>query len=392
MIFHNQFAAAARSQRETLALLSSNILATSTPSTASTFAESARKFWTIFMSPPNLAGGISASCATCWSAPRSCGEKELDSRALACRGIRKTFGEGPERFTTIKFSRFGTTVDAMERELILHTLNAYGNNKTRAPNLLGIRPEYAPQQIGKNTAETRRDGQVRTLDCSCGCRTKLHAGDDAGWWCSSTRAQFPVQRHRSARVRLLKPPAATIFVRSLVRRLLRGHLLEKLPGTNKRRTAPRRRAPPARHHQREFCPQPQLHRTFLLRLGAVFRRISFQFVVERLQALIPRRSACPLLLFPSGCQRLQDQPRSIASTVVPTGNLMSSNRSALRRSLAEFPRQASARDQLFFTHDRGAPSTLRQPRGYFPGQVWLNENGPTNFRRRFPARCLPCWR
>jgi len=32
----------------------------------------------------------------------------------------------------------GTTVDAMERELILQTLNATGNNKTRAADLLGI--------------------------------------------------------------------------------------------------------------------------------------------------------------------------------------------------------------------------------------------------------------
>jgi DNA-binding NtrC family response regulator len=32
----------------------------------------------------------------------------------------------------------GTTVDAMERELILQTLGATGNNKTRAAELLGI--------------------------------------------------------------------------------------------------------------------------------------------------------------------------------------------------------------------------------------------------------------
>ena len=32
----------------------------------------------------------------------------------------------------------GTTVDAMERELILQTLQATGNNKTRAAELLGV--------------------------------------------------------------------------------------------------------------------------------------------------------------------------------------------------------------------------------------------------------------
>jgi DNA-binding NtrC family response regulator len=37
----------------------------------------------------------------------------------------------------IKFP-VGTTVDAMERELILQTLAATGNNKTRAAELLGI--------------------------------------------------------------------------------------------------------------------------------------------------------------------------------------------------------------------------------------------------------------
>ena len=39
--------------------------------------------------------------------------------------------------SNIKFP-VGTTVDAMERELILQTLNATGNNKTRAADLLGI--------------------------------------------------------------------------------------------------------------------------------------------------------------------------------------------------------------------------------------------------------------
>jgi DNA-binding NtrC family response regulator len=45
--------------------------------------------------------------------------------------------KGPNDLTSIKFP-IGTTVDAMERELILQTLSATGNNKTRAAELLGV--------------------------------------------------------------------------------------------------------------------------------------------------------------------------------------------------------------------------------------------------------------
>ncbi len=64
-------------------------------------------------------------------------EKELITRASLPGEFGKTSAKGPSDLTTIKFP-VGTTVDAMERELILQTLNATGNNKTRAADLLGI--------------------------------------------------------------------------------------------------------------------------------------------------------------------------------------------------------------------------------------------------------------
>jgi DNA-binding NtrC family response regulator len=64
-------------------------------------------------------------------------EKELITRACLPGEFGKTSAKGPSDLTAIKFP-IGTTVDAMERELILQTLNATGNNKTRAAELLGI--------------------------------------------------------------------------------------------------------------------------------------------------------------------------------------------------------------------------------------------------------------
>ena len=64
-------------------------------------------------------------------------EKDLISRACLPGEFGKTAAKAPSDLTTIKFP-IGTTVDAMERELILQTLNATGNNKTRAAELLGI--------------------------------------------------------------------------------------------------------------------------------------------------------------------------------------------------------------------------------------------------------------
>jgi DNA-binding NtrC family response regulator len=64
-------------------------------------------------------------------------EKELITRASLPGEFGKTQQKGPTDLSAIKFP-IGTTVDAMERELILQTLSATGNNKTRAAELLAI--------------------------------------------------------------------------------------------------------------------------------------------------------------------------------------------------------------------------------------------------------------
>ena len=64
-------------------------------------------------------------------------EKDLISRSALPEEFGKNAAKGPTDLAGIKFP-VGTTVDAMERELILQTLAATGNNKTRAAELLGI--------------------------------------------------------------------------------------------------------------------------------------------------------------------------------------------------------------------------------------------------------------
>jgi DNA-binding NtrC family response regulator len=64
-------------------------------------------------------------------------DKELITRASLPGEFGKTSAKSPSDLSSIKFP-VGTTVDAMERELILQTLNATGNNKTRAAELLAI--------------------------------------------------------------------------------------------------------------------------------------------------------------------------------------------------------------------------------------------------------------
>jgi DNA-binding NtrC family response regulator len=64
-------------------------------------------------------------------------EKDLITRACLPGEFGKTAAKSPSDLGAIKFP-IGTTVDAMERELILQTLTATGNNKTRAAELLGI--------------------------------------------------------------------------------------------------------------------------------------------------------------------------------------------------------------------------------------------------------------
>jgi DNA-binding NtrC family response regulator len=64
-------------------------------------------------------------------------EKDLITRASLPGEFGKSTSKPPGDLSTVKFP-IGTTVDAMERELILQTLSATGNNKTRAAELLGI--------------------------------------------------------------------------------------------------------------------------------------------------------------------------------------------------------------------------------------------------------------
>jgi DNA-binding NtrC family response regulator len=64
-------------------------------------------------------------------------EKDLISRSSLPGEFGRVGSKSPSDLSAIKFP-VGTTVDAMERELILQTLHATGNNKTRAAELLGV--------------------------------------------------------------------------------------------------------------------------------------------------------------------------------------------------------------------------------------------------------------
>jgi DNA-binding NtrC family response regulator len=64
-------------------------------------------------------------------------EKDLISRSSLPGEFGKLASKSPSDLSGIKFP-IGTTVDAMERELIVQTLQATGNNKTRASELLGV--------------------------------------------------------------------------------------------------------------------------------------------------------------------------------------------------------------------------------------------------------------
>src|SRR5215471_15171422 len=64
-------------------------------------------------------------------------EKDLITRACLPGEFGKTAAKSPSDLGAIKFP-IGTTVDAMERELIFNDMAATGNNKTRAAELLGI--------------------------------------------------------------------------------------------------------------------------------------------------------------------------------------------------------------------------------------------------------------
>jgi DNA-binding NtrC family response regulator len=64
-------------------------------------------------------------------------DRDLIGRAHLPGEFGKGAGKGPSDLSSMRFP-VGTTVDAVERELILQTLQATGNNKTRAAELLEI--------------------------------------------------------------------------------------------------------------------------------------------------------------------------------------------------------------------------------------------------------------
>lgn len=83
-------------------------------------------------------------------------EKDLISRSNLPGEFGKVAAKSPNDLSAIKFP-IGTTVDAMERELILQTLQATGNNKTRAAELLGVSLKTLHNKLkeyGNEKAET----------------------------------------------------------------------------------------------------------------------------------------------------------------------------------------------------------------------------------------------
>src|ERR1700741_2809527 len=83
-------------------------------------------------------------------------EKDLITRACLPDEFGKSATKSPSDLSTIRFP-VGTTVDAMERELILQTLQATGNNKTRAAELLGVSLKTLHNKLkeyGSEKAET----------------------------------------------------------------------------------------------------------------------------------------------------------------------------------------------------------------------------------------------
>jgi len=84
-------------------------------------------------------------------------EKDLITRSSLPDAFGKSAGKSPSDLGAIKFP-VGTTVDAMERELILQTLSATGNNKTRAAELLGISLKTLHNKLKEYSGE-RAEGE-----------------------------------------------------------------------------------------------------------------------------------------------------------------------------------------------------------------------------------------
>jgi DNA-binding NtrC family response regulator len=83
-------------------------------------------------------------------------EKDLISRASLPGEFGRAPAKSPGDLSIIRFP-IGTTVDAMEKELILQTLAATGNNKTRAAELLDVSLKTLHNKLkeyGSERAET----------------------------------------------------------------------------------------------------------------------------------------------------------------------------------------------------------------------------------------------
>jgi DNA-binding NtrC family response regulator len=83
-------------------------------------------------------------------------EKDLISRASLPGEFGRVSAKSPSDLSILKFP-IGTTVDMMEKELIVQTLAATGNNKTRAAELLGVSLKTLHNKLkeyGSERAET----------------------------------------------------------------------------------------------------------------------------------------------------------------------------------------------------------------------------------------------
>src|SRR5712664_266309 len=115
----------------------------------------------------------------------------------------------------------------------------------------------------------------------------------------------------------------------------------------------------ARHHQCEFCPQPQLHSASLLRFGAL-AAVFFQLIMKCFQADAEQLRR-PGFVVPGCAQRLHDEFALHRINRRPHGKL--DRRKIARpfpRRLSELSRQARARNQIFLAHDGRALQYIAQ--------------------------------
>src|SRR5260370_5037158 len=102
-------------------------------------------------------------------------EKDLITRACLPGEFGKAGANGPSDLSAIKFP-VGTTVDAMEREMILQTLGATGNNKTRAAELLGISLKTLHNKLKEYSGERAETEQGKQN--AAAAADKTHTSDD----------------------------------------------------------------------------------------------------------------------------------------------------------------------------------------------------------------------